>query len=157
MSYKLLKFQYCISYSVTTQIHRYQILFSLGSLFWASPQDFKTCLLGEGFHTLIHDVLFSSATNVGHHNLPPSGPSVLVGTLSFLRSMWDHPQIYPSSGSSVLTGTPPCVYPLRGVVRKLTHRPVFDFDIICNDQDPLLADIVLFGLSLKTPKGEAQI
>ena len=25
-------------------------------------------LLGEGFHTLINDDLFSSPTNVGHHN-----------------------------------------------------------------------------------------
>ena len=31
------------------------------------PQGFKTRLLGEGFHTLINGVLFSSPTNMGHH------------------------------------------------------------------------------------------
>ena len=43
--------------------------------------------------------MFSSPINVGHHNPPLSGPSVLVGTLC--------PQIHPSLGLSVLTGTPP--------------------------------------------------
>ena len=113
-----------------------------------SPQDFKTRLLGEGFHTLINGGLFSSPTNVGHHNLPPSGASVLVGTLSFLQSMWDRPQIYRPLGPSVLTDTPPRVYPLRRTARRLAHRPVSGSDTICNDSDPPLADIVLFGLSL---------
>ena len=39
--------------------------------------DIKTRLLGEGFHTLTNGGLFSSPTNVGHHNPPPSEPSVL--------------------------------------------------------------------------------
>ena len=65
--------------------------------------------LEEGFHTLIEGDLFSSLTNVGDHNptpfgaqrprwhsflypleegftiQPPSGPSVLAGTRSFIR------------------------------------------------------------------------
>ena len=52
---------------VTTQIHRQQILSSLGFPFRASPQGFKTRLLGEGFHTLINGGVFSSPTNIGHH------------------------------------------------------------------------------------------
>ena len=39
--------------------------------------------------------------------------------------------------------------PLRGTARKLAHRPVSGSDTICNDPDPPLADIVLFGLSLE--------
>ena len=52
---------------VTAQIHLYQILSYLSFPSWVSPQGFKTRLLGEGFHTLIKGVLFSSPTNVGHH------------------------------------------------------------------------------------------
>ena len=77
-------------------------IISLGFLFRASPQGFKTRLLGEGFHTLLKDVLFSSPTNVGHHNPPPSGPSVLVGTRSFLQSIWDPLQIHPLWGPASL-------------------------------------------------------
>ena len=65
---------------------------------------------------------------------PPSGPSVLTGTLSFLRSMWDCPQIHPP--------------PHLGPVSLLAHRSVFGSDTIYNTPDPPLADIVLFGLSL---------
>ena len=46
------------------------VLFGL-SLSGFSPQDYKTRLLGEGFHTLINGVLFSSPTNMGHHNNEP--------------------------------------------------------------------------------------
>ena len=84
-----------------------------------------------------------------HH---PSGPSVLAGTLSFLQSMWDCPEIYPPLGPSVFTGTPPRVYPLRGTARRLAHRPVSGSGTICNGPDPPLADIVLFGLPLKALK-----
>ena len=59
--------------NVTTQAHRWQILSSLDFPFRASPQGFKTRLLGEGFHTLINGGLFSSSTNVGYHNPPPLG------------------------------------------------------------------------------------
>ena len=54
---------------VTTQIHRQVILFSLDFPFRASPQGFKTRLLGEGFHTLINGGLFTSPTNVGHQSI----------------------------------------------------------------------------------------
>ena len=51
----------------------------------------------------------------------------------------------PPLGSSVLTGISPCVYPIRGTVRRLTYRPVSGSDIIYNDPDPQLTYIVLFG------------
>ena len=38
-----------------------------------SPQGFKTCLIGRGFHTLIRNASFSSPTNMGSHNPPPLG------------------------------------------------------------------------------------
>ena len=111
------------------------------------PSCFKTRLLGEGFHTFINGGLFSSSTNVGHHNPPPSGPSVLADTLSFLQSMWDRPKSIPF-GASILIGIPPRVYLLWGTTRRPTHRSVSSFDTICNSQDSSLADIFLFGLSL---------
>ena len=67
---------------------------------WASPQDFKMRLLGEGFHILINGVLFSSPTNVGYHNPPPFGLSVLANTLSFFQLTWDRHQIHPPLGSA---------------------------------------------------------
>ena len=54
----------------------------------------------------------------------------------------------PPLGPSVLTGTPPHVYPLRGTASLLTHCPVFGSDTICDDPGPPLADIILLGLSL---------
>ena len=57
-------------------------------------------------------------------------------------------QIAQSSGPSVLTGTPPRVYPLRGTTSSLAHCLVSGSDTICNGPGPLLANIVLYGLSL---------
>ena len=71
---------------------------------------------------------------------PPLGPSVLTGTRSLLQSMWD-PPIHPPSRPNILTGTPPRVHPLRDSASSLAHRPV-------SGPSPLLADIILFGLSL---------
>ena len=77
----------------------------------ASPQGFKTRLLGKGFHTLMNGGLFSSLINLGHHNLPPFGAQrprchsflpPVADTLSFLQSMWDHPQIHHLLGLSFL-------------------------------------------------------
>ena len=59
-------------------------------------------------------VSFSSPTNVDLTIHPTSRPNVLVGTCSFLQSMWDPPKSTPPFGTSVLAGTPPRVYPLRG-------------------------------------------
>ena len=109
---------------------------------------FKTRLLGEGFHTLINGGLFSSPTNVEHHNPPPFGAQ-RPRWHSFLPPIdVEPPPNPPPLGPSVLTGTPPCVYPLRGTARRLAHCPVSGSDTICNDPDPPLADIVLLGLSL---------
>ena len=70
------------------------ILSFLDFFFRAFSQGFITHVLGEGFHTLIKSVLFSSITNVGHHNPPPLRPNVLAGTHSFLDSTWDRHQIH---------------------------------------------------------------
>ena len=43
------------------------ILFSLSFLFRAFPQNFKTRVLGKGFHTLIKGVSFSFPTKVRYH------------------------------------------------------------------------------------------
>ena len=83
------------------------MLFSLGFLFWASFQGFKTRLLERGFYTLIRNALFPSPIDVRSHNLPTLWTKLLNGT--------------PLGAGS---------------------------DTICNSQNPPLADIVLFGLSL---------
>ena len=81
--------------------------------FWASPQGFKTYLVGEGFHTLVKTGdLFSSPTNVGYHNPPPSEASVFAGSHSFHQSMWDYHQIYPLWGQRPYWHTDSCLPPL---------------------------------------------
>jgi len=55
----------------------------------------------------------------------------------------------PQSTSS---GTPSHVHPLWGSTSSLAHHPVSGSDTICNSSSPPLADIVLFGLSLKVFK-----
>ena len=61
--------------------------------------------------------------------------------------MWNHTKSTPPSRSSVLTSTPPRVYPLRGRVSSLAYAPVSGSDTICNSwsPSPLLVDIVLLG------------
>ena len=61
-------------------------------------------LVGRGFYTLIRNASFSSPTDVGSHNPPSSGPSVLAGTRSSLQSIWDL-TIHPPSGPSVFADT----------------------------------------------------
>ena len=102
-------------------------------------------LLGKVFHTLINGGLFSSPTNVGHHNPPPFGvqrprwhfflPSIDVGP----------PPNPPHLGPTSLLAPRLVSTPLRGTARRLAHRPVSGSDTICNGLDPPLADIVLFG------------
>ena len=104
-------------------------------------------MLGRDFHTLIKNVSFSSPTNVGSHNPPPSGLSVLVGTHSLFQSTWE-PPIHLPSGTSVLFGTPPRVHPLPGLVSSLAHRPVSGSDTISNNLSPPQTTIVLFGTFL---------
>ena len=50
-------------------------------IYCRQPHGFKTCLLGRGFHTLIRNVSFPSPTDLGSHNLPSLGSTVLNGTL----------------------------------------------------------------------------
>ena len=104
----------------------------------------------EGFHTLINGGLFSSPTNVGHHNPPPFGvqrprwhsflPPIDVGP----------PPNPPPLGPASLLAHRLVSTLLRGTARRLAHRPVSGSDTICNDPDPPLADIVFFGLSLSS-------
>ncbi|KAG7020816.1 hypothetical protein SDJN02_17504, partial [Cucurbita argyrosperma subsp. argyrosperma] len=116
----------------------------------AGPRSFAECIQVNQLEWVYimknEGDLFSSPTNVGHHNPPPSGPSVLAGTRSFIQSNVGPPPNPPPFGVSVLTGTPPRVYPLRGTARRPTHCPVTGSNTNCNDPDSLLADIVLFGL-----------
>ncbi|KAG7020717.1 WD repeat-containing protein DWA2, partial [Cucurbita argyrosperma subsp. argyrosperma] len=107
-----------------------------------------TRLLGKGFHTLINNVSFSSPTNVGYHN-PPLFRAQRPRWLLFLSPIDVRPPPNPPpSESNILTGTPSCVYPLRGIVSSLAHCPMSISDTICDGPNPPLADIVLFGLSL---------
>ena len=120
----------------------------LGSTFPASTQGFKMRLLGEGFHTLINGVLFSSLTNVRHHNPPP---------FETQRPLW-HSFLSPINvgllpnppplGPSVLAGTSSRIYPLWGTTSSLTHNSVSSSDTICNGSNPPLPNIVLFWLYL---------
>ena len=100
---------------------------------------FKTRLLGRGFHTLVKNASFSSPTDVGSHNPPRSGPSVLVGTRSLLQLMWDPPTFLLAHR---LMSTPFGAQPPRWCARCLALIP------FCNGPSPPLVDIVLLGLSL---------
>ena len=68
------------------------------------------------------DIVFFGLSLSGITIHPPFRACVLAGTLSFLQSMWDHLQIPPPLVPSVLTGTSPRVYYLRGTARRLAHR-----------------------------------
>ena len=62
--------------------------------------------------------------------------------------MWDPLQIHPPLGpASLLAHCLESTF-LRVTTRRLAHCSVSGSDTIWNDPDPLLADIVLFGLSL---------
>ena len=78
----------------------------------------------------------------------PLGLILLTDNRSLLQSMWDSP-IHLSSRSSILTGTPSHVYPLRGSSFSLVHRLVLSSYTICNSSSPPLANIVLSRLSLE--------
>ena len=80
--------------------------------FRASTQGFKMRLLWEDFRTLIKRVLFSSPTNVRHHN-PPTFGAQSPRWHSFLSPMWDCHQNSHPFGASILIDTLPCVYLLR--------------------------------------------
>ena len=73
---------------------------------WVFPiglplKNFKTLLLGRGFHTLIKNASLFSSTDVGSHNPLLFRASVFVVICSLLQSMWD-PPIYPLRGQTSL-------------------------------------------------------
>ena len=82
-------------------------LFSLNFSFRASPQGFKTRLLGRGFHTLIKNVLFSSSTDVGSHRMRPyfvyhlNYNQELLSIMMYesTKSIYTYKDIYPWSPS----------------------------------------------------------
>ena len=86
---------------------------------------------------------------------PPSRLSLLAGTplvstpLQGSASLLAHSSCLPPSGLSLLTSTPLMSTLLWS---SLAHRPMSGSDTICNNSSPPLADIVLFGLSLKVFK-----
>ena len=100
------------------------ILSFLDFFFRAFSQGFITHVLGEGFHTLIKSVLFSSITNVGHHNPPPI-ETQCPRWHSFLSRFDVRPPPNPS--------------PL-GPASLLTYRLVSSFYTICNNPDASLVD-----------------
>ena len=112
-------------------------------LFGLSLEVFKTRLLWRGFHTLIKGVSFSSPTDVGHHNPPPSGPNV---TRSFLQSMWDPHQIHPPSGPNITrsflqsmwdpTKSTPLRSPMLAHCLISTQRPCWHSFLSPNDVGP---------------------
>ena len=67
----------------------------------------------SGFHTLINGGLFSSPTNVGHHNPPLRGPASSLALISSSNRCGTAPKSTPF-GPSENTGTPPRVYPPPG-------------------------------------------
>ena len=140
---------------------------------WASPQGFKTRLVGRDFHTLIRNVLFLSPTNVGSHNPLLLGPEFslahhLVSDSDTIHnsSSPDNPFLAFSRGFKthmlgrgfhtlvryVSFPSPTDVgshNPLPLGASVLASTPsVSGSNTICNSSSPPLADIVLFGLSL---------
>ena len=114
-----------------------------------SFQVFKMPLLRRGFHTLIMNTSFSSPTDVELHNPPPfgAGPASSLALIPF--SNWcETAQSTPLQGPASLLAHHLMSTPLRDSASSLTHRPKPGSNTICNDPSPLLADIVLFGLSL---------
>ena len=69
------------------------------------PSRFLKRVCGRGFHTLIKGVSFSSPTDVGSHNPPPSEPQ---------RPRWH-------SFPSPIDVKPPKSTPLQGLVSLLAH------------------------------------
>ena len=103
----------------------------------------------RGFHTLINGGLFSSPTNVGHHNPPPlRGPVSSLALFSSSNRCGTAPKSTPLWGPTSLLAHHLVSTPLRKTARRLAHCPVSGSDTICNDPDPPQADIVLFALSL---------
>ena len=82
---------------------------------------------------------------------PLQGPASLLTLVPFSNRCGTPPNP-PPSGPSILTGTPPRVYPLRGTTSSLSHRSVSGSDTICNGPSLPLADIVIFRLPLKVFK-----
>ena len=58
------------------------------------------------------------------------------------------PSIHPLWGQQG-AGTPPCVHPLRCSASSLAYRPMSGSDTICNNPNPPLADIALFGFPFR--------
>ena len=100
-------------------------------------------MLGRGFHTLIKNVSFSSPTDVGSHNPPPSKLNDFAGIRSFLQSMWD-PQSTPLRDPTSLLAH----HLMSGSASSLAYQLEIGSDTIGNSSSPPLTNIVLFGLSL---------
>ena len=90
---------------------------------------------------------------LAHHQIhPPSGPSVLAGTWSFLQSMCDPHQIHLPLGPNVLIGTPP--NPPHLVPNVLWHSFLSPIDGRPHQIHPLRGPASLAHRLVSTPFGE---
>ena len=117
-------------------------------LFGLTLEVFKTCLLRRGFQTLIKSVSFSSLIDERSHNSPPFRAQRLCWHSFFSPiDLRPPPNPPPFRAQRPYWHTTTCL-PLWGTASSLAHRLVSGSDTICNGPGSLLADIVLFGLSL---------
>ena len=124
----------------------FTIVFNLDRLIFCNgPSPPLTNIVSLSFSFRV--VSFSSPSNVGSHNPPPSAPNVLTGTLSILQSTWD-PPIHPLTSTMFLLAHRLVSTFLQGSDSSLAHCRVFGLDTICNSPSLPLTDIVLFELSL---------
>ena len=114
--------------SYTTESVLIQILSCLGFPLWAFPLS----VARKRFSPTIKGCFILLPNQCGILTIHPSFKSnVIANTRSFLQSMWD-----PTKST-----------PLRGPTSLLAHSLVFGFNTICNSPSPLLANIILIGLS----------
>ena len=120
------------------------VLFRLSRV---SPQSFKTCMLGEGFHTWC-SILLSNQCRTSQ-STPLLGPMSSLVLVPFSNRGGTPAKSTPLGPSPLLAH---CLMstPLLGTARRLTHHSVSGSNTICNSSGPPLTDIVLFELSLSS-------
>ena len=116
-------------------------------LFGLSPQGFKNASARGRFPHPYKECFFLLPNRCGiSQSTPLRGPASSLALVPFFNQCGiPNP---PPFGASVLAGTLPRVYTLRGSASSLAHCPVSGSDTICDSPSPPLADIILFGLSL---------
>ena len=92
-------------------------------------------------HHSVFTPLRGSASSLAHH-------SVFTPLRGSTSSLAHHLVFTPLRGLVSSLAPTWCLPPFGGSASSLAHRPVSDSNTVCNSPSPLLADIVLFGLSL---------